>query len=164
MKSMGNLQRLIELADRVFAVKNDPNQLDVRPEVIERLKLMHPSTVSEYDDGNGPAAWVLVIPTTTELMNRFLECEISEKELFYLTPLHVKYEALYLCSALVLEEYRRKGIVKDLVLKAIKNMQKDHTLKSLFVWPFSKEGDLTAATIARMSSLPLYKRPEKGKH
>ena len=153
-----NFERMIQLAEEVFATKNDLDQLDVNQEVIERLHKMHPSTLSEYDDGNGPVAWILLIPTTTELMNRFLESEISEKELFDLTPLNIKYDALYLCSAMVLEEYRRKGITKRLALEAIQNIRKDHPLKSLFVWPFSREGDLASETLARLVSLPLYKR------
>lgn len=153
-----NFERMIQLAEEVFATKNDLDQLDVNQEVIERLHKMHPSTLSEYDDGNGPVAWILLIPTTTELMNRFLESEISEKELFDLTPLETTYEALYLCSAMVLEEYRRKGITKRLALEAIQNIRKDHPLKSLFVWPFSREGDLASETLARLVSLPLYKR------
>ncbi len=151
---------MIKLAEEVFAVKNDPDQLDVNQEVIERLKKIHPATVSEYDDGNGPVAWVLLIPTTTDLMTRFLKKEISEKQLFNLTPLNTTYEALYLCSALVLEEYRRKGIAKRLALKAIVSIRKGHPLKSLFVWAFSKEGDLAAEAISRLTSLPLHKRPE----
>jgi GNAT superfamily N-acetyltransferase len=158
--SSNNFERMIQLAEEIFATKNDPNQLDVDEAVIERLHKMHPSTVSEYDDGNGPVAWILLIPTTLELMNRFLENKISEKELFELTPLNTAYEALYLCSALVLKEYRRKGIAKRLTLTAIENMRKDHPLKSLFVWPFSKEGDLAAETIAHLTSLPLLKREE----
>jgi len=156
--SPNNLERMIQLAEDVFAVKNDPDQLDVNQDVIERLHKIHPSTVSEYDDGNGPVAWVLLIPTTLELMNRFLENKITEKELFELTPLNTRYEALYLCSALVLEEYRRKGIVKKLASDAIENIRKDHPLRSLFVWAFSKEGDAGAEIIARLASLPLYKR------
>jgi len=153
-----NFERLIQLADEVFAVKSDPNQLDVNPEVLERLQRLHPATVSAFEDENGPVAWILLIPTTLDLMNRFLEGEISEKELFDLTPLDINYEAVYLCSALVLEEYRRKGITKQLALNAIENMQKDNPLKAAFVWAFSPEGDLSAETIARMASLPLYKR------
>lgn len=65
-------------------------------------------------------AWILVIPTTFELVNQFLEKQISEKELFDLTPLNTNYEALYLSSALVLEEYRRKGIAKRLMMDAIR--------------------------------------------
>jgi GNAT superfamily N-acetyltransferase len=155
---ISNFERMIQLAEEVFSVKNDPNQLDVNPTVLERLQKMHPATVAEYDNGNGPVAWILLIPTTLELMQRFLESKISEKELFDLTPLNAKYDALYLCSALVLAEYRRKGIAKQLTMSAIKNIRKDHPLKALFVWAFSKEGDLGAAEIAHLTSLPLYKR------
>lgn len=153
-----NLDRLIQLADDVFDIKHDPNQLNVNQKVLQRLEKMHPSTISEEIDGNGPVAWVLVIPTTMELMNRFLEGNISEKELFILTPLNASYEALYLCSALVLEEYRRKGITKRLALAAINKIREDHPLKALFVWPFTGDGDHAAETIAKLSGLPLFKK------
>jgi GNAT superfamily N-acetyltransferase len=156
--TLSNFERLIKLADEVFAVKNDPSQLDVNAEVLERLHLIHPDTVSAHDDGNGPVAWVLLIPTTLDLMNRFLTKEISEKELFELTPLNAPYEAIYLCSALVLEEYRRKGIAKNLALSAIENIRKTHPLKAAFVWAFTTEGDHAAEKIAQMAGLPLYKR------
>lgn len=155
--ALSNFERMIQLADEVFAVKNDPSQLDVNQQVIERLQKIHSATVSEQVDGNGPVAWVLLIPTTLDLMNRFLKSEISEKELFDLTPLDTTYETLYLCSALVLEEYRRKGITKQLVINAIENILRDHPLKALFVWAFSKEGDMASETIARLASLPLNK-------
>ena len=158
--SSNNFERMIRLADEVFAVKNDPDQLDVNQEVIERLQRLHPSTVSEYADANGPVAWVLLIPTTTDLMNQFLENRISEKQLFDLTPANITYEALYLCSAMVLEEYRRRGIAKQLIMAAIENIRKDHTITALFVWPFSKEGDLAAETLSRLTLLPLYKRSD----
>jgi hypothetical protein len=154
----GNLERLIQLADEVFDIKHDPDQLNVNQKVLQRLEKMHPSTVSEETDGNGPVAWVLVIPTTTVLMNRFLDGEISEKELFNMTPLKASYEALYLCSALVLEEYRRKGITKRLALDAINNIRKVHPLKALFVWPFTEDGNVAAEKIAEMAGLPLLKR------
>lgn len=156
--SKNNFERMLQLADEVFAVKNDSDQLDVNQQVLERLMRIHPATVSEYDDGNGPVAWVLLIPTTLDLMHQFLNATISEKELFEQTPLDSKYEAVYLCSALVLEEYRRKGIAKQLALEAIENIRKDHPLKALFVWTFSKEGDLGAQAMARYTSLPLHKR------
>lgn len=156
--TLSNSERLVQLADEVFAVKSDPSQLDVNPEVLERLQKMHPATISEYNEGNGPVAWVLLIPTTLELMNRFLDNRISEKELFELTPLDIKYDVIYLCSALVLEEYRRKGITRQLALTAIEKIRKDHPLKAAFAWAFSPEGDLAAETIALLAELPLYKR------
>ena len=152
-----NFERMIQLAEDVFAVKNDPDQLDVNEQVITRLKEMHPDTVSEYDDGNGPVAWVLLIPTTTALMNSFLKNEITEKQLFEMTPLHSTYETLYLCSAMVLEEYRRQGITKRLVLDAINRIRKEHTINALFYWPFTDEGEQAAVSIALLTELPLYK-------
>jgi len=156
--ALSNFERLVQLADEVFAVKSDPSQLDVNAEVLERLHMLHPATVSAFDDGNGPVAWVLLIPTTLELMNRFLDNQISEKELFELTPLDAKYDAIYLCSALVLEEYRRKGITKNLAMSAIEKIREAHPLKVAFVWAFSPEGDLAAETIAQLAGLSLYKR------
>jgi len=121
-----NFQRLIQLADEVFAYKNDPQQLEVNQQVMDQLQMIHPSTILDYQDENGPVVWLLVIPTTMGIMNRFLNKEISEKELYELTPLNVKYEALYLCSALTLEEYRRKGITQQLLLDAIEAIKKAH--------------------------------------
>jgi hypothetical protein len=154
----GNMERLIELIDEVFSVRSDPDQLDVDEKVIERLKKIHPATVSEYDDGTGPSVWILMIPTTGDLMNRFLEKKISEKELYQLTPLHTKYEALYLCSAIALPEYRGRGIAKNLTIRAIESIQKDHPVKTLFVWPFTKQGDMLAEKLALSVGLPLKKR------
>ena len=153
-----NFERMIQLAEEVFDVKNDPGQLDVDEKVLERLIKIHPSTVSEYDDGNGPVAWILLIPTSLELMNNFIHNKISEKELFELTPLNSTYETIYLCSGLVLKEYRRKGIAKQLSLAAIESICKEHPIKALFAWSFTKEGDSGAEKIAELTALPLYKR------
>lgn len=155
---MSNFERLIKLADEVFAVKNDPSQLDVSQQVLDRLHQIHPATVSQRDDGNGPVAWILIFPTTTELMQQFLDREITEKELFDLTPLKVTYDVIYLCSALVLEEYHRHGIAKNLVLNAIEKIRKTHPLNAAFAWAFSPEGDKAAEAIARLAGLPLFKR------
>ena len=154
---ISNFERMLQLADDVFAVKNDPDQLDVNQDVLDQLRRIHPATVSEFDDGHGPVAWVLLIPTTLGLMDQFLSHSISEKELYEQTPLDAAYEALYLCSAMVLEEYRRKGIARQLTLKAIDSIRKDHPIKNLFVWSFTIEGDKTADTISQMTSLPLLK-------
>jgi len=153
-----NYERMLELADEVFSCRTDPAQLNVDEDVIKRLIQIHPSTVSEYDDGNDPVVWILIIPTTNELMVQFLSKNISEKELFELTPTNIKYDTIYLCSAMVLEEYRGKGIAKKLTIDAINNIKRAHQVNTLFVWPFSKEGDALAAYVANKTQLPLRKR------
>ena len=157
MKS-DNFTRLIELADKIFAARQDPDQLNVNEDVIKRLQKIHPATMSDYLTENGPAAWVLIIPTTKSLMEQFLDQKINERELFEMTPLQEKYDAVYLCSALVLEEYRRKGITKDLVINAVQKIKKDHPIKCLFVWPFTEEGEKAAEKISGILNISLYKR------
>ncbi|HLN53624.1 MAG TPA: hypothetical protein VK212_07935 [Lentimicrobium sp.] len=154
-------RRLLQMADDVFSVKSDPTQLDVDQEVIKRLQKIHPATVSEYSDEKGPAAWLILIPTTEDLMRKFIDGSVTERELYDQTPLKAKYDAIYLSSALVLEEYRRKGIIKDLALKAIEAIRKDHPIQYLFTWPFTSEGDLASDKIAELTSLPLLKRKKR---
>lgn len=153
-----NYERLIALADQVFEVRNDPEQLDVNEVVMQKLEAIHPSTLSDKDFGEGPILWILLIPTSLELMNQFLDGKINERKLFELTNPGMNYEAVYLCSALVLEEYRNKGYATEVTVEAIRHIQKDHTIKSLFYWPFSEGGKKAAQAIAAQLQLPLLER------
>lgn len=157
--SMSNFERMMQLVTEVFDVKNDPNQLDVDENVIQRLHSIHPATLSAKDDGEGPVAWILVIPTTSELMHLFVNKTISEQELYERTLPGMSYDAIYLCSATVLPEYRNKGIARQMTLDAIKAIQETNPIHALFVWPFSEEGAALAEKIAKLTSLPLFKRP-----
>jgi predicted GNAT family acetyltransferase len=156
--AISNYERMIQLSDEVFSSRTDPDQLNVNENVMEHLQLIHPDTLSEYDEGNGPVCWLLCIPTTLDLMTKFINKTISERELYELTPLNAKYEAIYLCSALLLEEFRGKGIAQNLAIKAIESIRIDHPIEALFFWSFSKEGEKLAEKVSRLLGLPLYKR------
>ena len=157
-RTQENLARMIRLANEVFGMKQDPTQISVNAKVIARLRKIHASAMTEKRTKNGPIAWILVFPTTRELMIRFIKRQIDERDLLKKTPLGVKYDAMYLCSALVLPEYRRKGLAKRLMCKAIKSIQKQHPIKFLFYWAFSAEGKRLAVSVAKNLSLPLSKR------
>jgi len=153
-----NFERMLELAEEVFASKNDPNQLDVNEDVMEQLQRIHPESIAEYDNGHGPICWIIQIPTTRSLMEQFLANEISEKQLFELTPLNVPYQAVYLCSGMVLEEFRRKGIAKKLAIDALLKIRESHPIEALFVWAFTQDGDIVSESLAKLSALPLFKK------
>jgi GNAT superfamily N-acetyltransferase len=155
-----NLVRMIRLANEVFGMKQDPTQISVNTNVIARLRKIHPSTMAEKNTKKGPVAWILVFPTTEDLMVQFIKRQINERDLLKKTPLSVEYDAIYLCSALVLPEYRRKGLAKRLMCKAIKSIQNQHSIKFLFYWAFSIPGKRLAVSIAKECNLPLYKRAE----
>ena len=158
--SLSNLERMIQLAESFFATRDDPDQISVTPEVMEQLRQLHPATLSELDEGSGPVAWVLLIPTTDELMKQFIANRINERLLLERTPVPGVYGAVYLCSALVLPEYRGRGIAKRLTCTAVKSLQADHPIKHLFYWAFSPEGEKLAISVAREVGLPLLKRPD----
>jgi GNAT superfamily N-acetyltransferase len=153
-----NYNRMIQLATDVFDTKNDPEQLDVNEEVMERLRSIHPFTISEHRDENGPVIWILLIPTTSAIMYRFLNKEITEQQLLEFTMPGASYDAIYLCSALVLPEYRGKGLAQKLTLEAIENIRQAHRIHTLFVWPFSDEGLALAKSVSRTTGIALLER------
>jgi ribosomal protein S18 acetylase RimI-like enzyme len=103
---------------------------------------------------------MLVIPTTHQLMEQFIGKKISERQMFELTTPQTKFNALYLCSALVLPEYRGRGLAKKLAVRAIRAIRNDHPIEELFYWAFSEEGRRLAESLSREFRLPLYRREE----
>jgi GNAT superfamily N-acetyltransferase len=153
-----NLVRMIRLAEEIFDAQNDPDQILVDEHVIARLKKIHPASMSQKSTRDGPIAWGLVLPTSHRLMDLFLANTISERELLKRTHAGNTYDAAYLCSVLVLPEYRGKGIARRLITDSIKSIQHQHPLQSLFCWPFSTAGEQLAEVIAAKLHLPLYKK------
>ena len=155
---MDNLERMIALAEQFFAAKDDPEQLAVDAAIIWQLKGIHPATLSEARDEKGPFAWVILIPTTHEAMERFLAGEIGERQLLAMNATGSERTAIYLCSALVLPEYRGKGVARQLTVDAIHILQHDYDITDLYVWAFSLSGRRLAASIALSCRLPLHER------
>lgn len=153
-----NRERMIALADEFFGAKNDPDQISVTEDSMNRLRQLHPGTLTEESDEEGPLAWILVIPTTRELMEQFISGAINERELLEQTPIGVVYDSLYLCSALVLPEQRGRGLARRLLTRAINTIRQDHPISSLFFWSFSTAGERLAASAARETALPLFRR------
>ncbi len=153
-----NFNRMIQLVTEFFDTRNDPDQISVTPEEREKLESIHPATLSELANDDGPMVWILLIPTSTSIMDRFINGTITEKQLLEETQPGVAYDTIYLCSASVLPEYRQKGLAKKVAIEAINSIRKDHTIKSLFYWPFSSEGRGLAKSISREVDLPLFEK------
>lgn len=150
-----NFQRMLDLIDEVFATRNDPGQIQVTQKQLKKLEKIHPATLSEISNEDGPLIWILVIPVTNEVMEDFLADKITETELLERTQPGQKYDCIYLCSATTLPEMRGKGETKKLCLEAIKAIRKDHPVTSLMVWPFTSEGEKLAKAISAECKLPL---------
>jgi hypothetical protein len=153
-----NFQRMMQIIDETFATRNDPGQIQVTQQQLKKLEKIHPQTLSQIANEKGPLIWILMIPTTKMIMNAFLEGLISEKELLEKTKPGDRYDCIYLCSATTLPEARGKGETKKLCLKAIRSISKDHPVKTLFVWPFTKDGEKLAESVAKEMGLQLLKK------
>jgi len=149
---------MLQLIDEVFATRNDPGQIQVNQKQLKKLQALHPATLSELADDNGPLIWILLIPTTKDIMQDFLSGKITERQLLERTKVPGTYDCIYLCSATTLPEMRGKGKTKELCMKAIREICKDHPVDTLFVWPFTKEGEKLAESIAQECGLRLFKK------
>jgi GNAT superfamily N-acetyltransferase len=158
-----NLTRMIQLAEEFFDIRNDPTQISVDGRVMAKLRRIHPSTMAEKRTKDGPVAWTLVIPTSASLMKQFIAKQINERELLKKNRMGETYDAIYLCSALVLPEYRGKGLARRLLVKAIQAIRKQYPIDSLFFWAFSPAGRKLAQSVAKEVGLPLFRRIDSQK-
>ena len=132
-------KRGIEIGEEIFATEAAPDQMQVSEANFEKLKALDPNTIIyEVIDGE-PVAWVVVVPTSREIMNKFLTKEIGEQRLLDLTQKQVSYPALYLCAAAVLPPYRRQGLAMRLMKEAIARMSLEKGYQ-LYGWPTTAEG------------------------
>ena len=153
-----NLKRLLELVDDVFETRNDPTQIAFSEADMEKMELLHSGCLQEAAKADGPISWVAVIPTSLELMNLFVQGELTERQLFEATEETTPKQAVYLCSAIVLPEFRRSGIAFDLSVNSIRSIQEDQKIEAAFVWPFTDEGKALAQKVASSCGLPLFVR------
>lgn len=153
-----NLERMIALVTEFFGTRNDPDQISVTDEERERLGAIHSGTMSEYANEDGPVVWMLIVPTTDAIMHRFLNGDITERQLLMETKPGDTYDAIYLCSAYVLPEFRKQGLAKKVATEAIASIRKDHPIKELFYWPFSEDGKSAAEALAKSLGMPLYEK------
>ena len=149
---------MMQIIDETFATRHDPGQLQVTEADMQRLQQLHPATLSEYNEGKGPCVWILLIPTTTELMDKFLAGQLTETGLLWSTEPGSTFDSVYLCSATTLPEYRNKGITTRIALNAIEAIRKEHPVKKLFVWPFTEEGKQLAEKLGTKAGLPVLVR------
>ena len=153
-----NEARMYELIDDVFDTQNDSTQLRFSENDIEKLISLSPHTLQEAANEEGPYAWISVFPTSLDLMNQFVSEKINERQLFDLTNKEDNNEVVYLCSAIVLPEFRNQGLALKLTIQAIEALQLSYPIRVAPVWPFSDNGLRLAENAAEACGLSLRAR------
>lgn len=134
-------EKMSAIAEKFFGTKIDPDQIPVTKTSRLKLKELSPFGLNcALDENRDPISWVVCIPTTLNLMNEFISGKITEKEMFDRTEKSENYSALYLCSAITIPQYRRKGIARFLILESVNKFKELNPDIQLFAWIYSKEG------------------------
>jgi hypothetical protein len=134
------IDETIRIAENFYGTAEDPNQIPIKRESYYKFQKLSPKTILYTLNGNGdPISWTMVLPTSKALMERFLEGAISERELLDLSQPAEKYEAIYLCSAFTIPEYRNKGHAMELLRESINAIPKVDDVE-YFAWPITEEG------------------------
>lgn len=130
----------LQIAEEYYGTTIDQGQIPINKNSFAKLHLYNPDTILYESDKDGKVlGWSVAFPTTTELMDKFLDKKITEKELFDQTDFSTQIDAIYLCSTFVLPENRHRGLAKQLLLEAIRRLSKTGKEK-LFAWTYSQDG------------------------
>ncbi|TSD03356.1 MAG: Uncharacterized protein Athens071416_37 [Parcubacteria group bacterium Athens0714_16] len=139
--NQGTSEKVRKIAEEFFGTQNDPNQIPINQDSTDKLHLIHKDTIIfKFNEKGDPIAWIVVVPTSVDTMNKFLKKEITEKELLNIATEEKKFESLYLCAVFVLPEYRQRGYAKGLIKEAFEKIPNAKNA-SLYAWIYSKEGE-----------------------
>jgi hypothetical protein len=116
--------KVLKISEEFFGTESDPDQMPISQESADKLTSIHPDAVVYKFDGYGnPVGWAVVVPTSEQIMEKFLSQKISERQLLDEAAQEKKSEAIYLCAAFTLPDYRRRaGYAKELLLQAIQKV------------------------------------------
>lgn len=132
-------KRGMEIAGEIFPASVGPDQMQATEENFQKLKSLNPNSIL-YDIRDGEiAGWAVVVPTSRELMEKFVNREIGEQAVLDLAEKQDSYPALYVCAAAVVPAYRRRGVAMNLVQEAIARMPLEPR-HELYAWTTSPEG------------------------
>jgi hypothetical protein len=155
-------QEVGKIAEAYFKTHEDPEQAQITEERAAWIRKEFPECLNLMKSENKVIGVTFVLPCTNELMNQFLSKEINEEDLFVQIQNKMNYdnlETIYLCSAIVIPEFRRKGLALQGTIKSIeKILEKRNIRPTLFYWAYSKEGLSLAKRVAKALNLECKKR------
>ncbi len=153
------IQKQMKIAEEIYGTGSDPDQMPVTIESAKKLdRLCSGWLETEFDEAGEPISWAVVMPTQKVLAEKFLNKEITERDLLGMTEPAGAYDAVYIVSVITIPEYRGKGLGTKVVERAVSNMPVTSDAV-YFTWPTTKEGE--AMLYKRRQSIPfqIHTRP-----
>ncbi|MBN2517506.1 MAG: hypothetical protein JXB14_01535 [Candidatus Altiarchaeota archaeon] len=113
------------IAEGYFKTANDPEQAHITVKRARWLWRDCPECINIIKSDNMVVGSTLVLPCTTELMELFISKKINEEQLFDSIQKTVDYgsmQAIYLCSAVLIPGFRRKGLASQGLERSVRKM------------------------------------------
>ena len=145
-----DLEKMNVVAKELFHTEDDNTQAS--PTMYNSLQIIGKEKhnfISINDNTGQPIAWSVVVPTSFEVMDKFLNKKITEKELLEISSIDNKFEALYLMAVVVQPDYRKKGIAKFLFGTQIKYFKNKYDINHFYSWYLSEEGKKLGLSIEK---------------
>lgn len=149
-----------QIAEQFYGTAQHPDQIPIGEESQHKLHLLHPKTVLFKLIDNEPVSWIVVIPTTRVLGEKFVNGETTERALFDQTVPSEIYEALYICSVFTVREHQRKGYGTQLLREALDGIPLVPN-PYLFCWVYSKEGEAMYQALTKKFKTVVHRRSSK---
>ena len=151
-----------KLAEKYFKMEHDPDQIPASIENVRWINKHIPECVNVMKNYQEIIGFTFIIPATRKLMNEFISGKISENSMFEEVKKSVNYrnfETIYLCSAFVKPEYRRKGLALEGFVKSIEILMEKRNIRPiLFYWEYTPEGGRMCKSIADKLNLDSRKK------
>ncbi len=150
------------LAEAYFTTHQDPDQIPVNEENRRWIYEHIPECLNIIRDDEKIVGFSFILPTSYQIMEAFLSKKINEAKMFEEVKSswsNTFIDAIYLCSAVVVPAYQRKGLASRAMTASIRQFTEKTGIKpSLFYWKFSVAGERLALHVAQNLKLELRHR------
>ena len=154
-------KKIGELSESFFGQSRDPQQMQVTPKTIKWFMNNFPKGLNQILDDDALVGFSMVFLSDEKTMKKFIEGKINENELsdYFMENFgKKKMDCIYLCAALVIPKYQKRGFATRALVNQITQLGKTYNIKfkNLFYWGYSDAGTRTARKISKTLKMPLY--------
>ncbi len=147
-----DFEEMTAIGEQIFKTEGDDTQSKASVENCLSISKIDKYCYLSVKDGDINIAWTIVLPTSKENMDKFLNKEITEAELSEYSKVNPCSECLYFMVAVTVPEYRGRGLATFLFEEQIKYFIGKYKINNFFGWIFSEEGKALAQKLKQKVS------------
>lgn len=156
-----DLRDTADLAEKYFGTRKDPEQMPTDEKASNWILHNIPECVNVIKNNGEIIGFSFIMPCNEELMKQFISKKLNESQLYKEIKKKITYKnftTIYLCSAFVKPDYRKKGLASKAVMKSIEKIMKNNKIPTLFFEAYSEDGRKTVEAMAKKLKIQVKER------